>query len=175
MNITVISQLTLSSLIVAMASLATVPSASAFSVVLSGTFDDGGTISGTFDFDDSITPNGEYSNIDIITTVGSVLTTGSHYTDGDLQFFSDDGFVVEIETSGIILDLQFESSLMGMSPSDVIQLKTLTTEEDFDNSQLRMISEGDITAVPFEFNPALGLILVGSTWGISQAKKPKKL
>lgn len=163
MNITLISQLTLSSLIVAMASLATVPSASAFSVVLSGTFDDGGTIGGTFDFDDSITPDGEYSNIDINTTAGNVLTTGSNYTDGDLQFFSDDGFVVEIDTSSIILDLQFESTLIGMSPSDVIPIKATTTEQDFANSQLRTILAGDITRVPFEFNPALGLILVGST------------
>ena len=71
-------QLTFSTIFASISSLTLIPAASAITWSLLGNFDDGGTISGTFFFDES---NETYRNIDLKTTVGSTITVSyTHLT-----------------------------------------------------------------------------------------------
>ncbi|WP_036477318.1 hypothetical protein [Myxosarcina sp. GI1] len=185
-----ITKITLSTLITSITALATITSASAFSFSLTGTFEEtyGGTISGTFELYEPTLSGDDYqcSNIDITTTAGSEIFAGSNYTDSSDNAFlsscSADGFAMSLydEASGneFFLDLQSESSLVDLAPSETAQINPATTYEQyfdgFGDPTTRYIASGTVTAaVPFEFSPTLGLLLVGGAWGINRLRKSR--
>lgn len=188
MNLNLITKTTLYTLVTSITTLATATSAAAFSFSLSGTFDDGGTITGTFELYEPTLPSGDYqcSNIDLTTTSGSVIPSGSNYTDSNPDAFlsscSADGFAMSLydEASGneFFLDWQSESSLVALATSETAQINPATTYEQYFVGSVdpltRYIASGIVTAeVPFEFSPTLGLLLVGGVWGINHLRKSR--
>lgn len=170
MKIHPIFKTTLSSLTTLTSVLITASSALALSVTLSGTFEDGGTLNGTFDYDE-ITE--EYSNINIETTAGNIVLTGNTY-DSNLSTSGNTPLGVTISDDDTFYDLilNFDSALS--SASLPISFTTDTSEFD-DLSNERLLTNGTVssTAVPFAFSPTLGLLLTGGVWGISYWKKKR--
>ena len=170
MNISLISKITLATVATSLTSLIITPSVLAFSFSLDGTFDDGGTLGGTFDFDEN---TDIYSNLNINSTGGSTLS-GSTYTD-DLLISGDSstGFVITDDSLDFDLTLDFVTALS--STSGAIALDTTSQEEDF-LTGTRLLSSGTVTpvAVPFEPSANLGIVTLGGIWGLTRLAKRKR-
>jgi len=166
MNIFLSSKIALSSFLASISIFTITNSALALTWNLSGIFDDGGTISGTFDYDDL---NDIYSNVNIITTGGATLSDRT-YTD-ELFISSDDslGFIITDDIGDFDLTLDFVSSLTSIPAT--ISLDITSEEEDFLSGDTRFITSGNVVAVPFEVNPTLGILILGGVWGISYLRK----
>ena len=172
MKNSLIAKITLSTFIASIATIAIAPSASALTWNLSGTFEDGGTLGGSFDYDGA-----NYSNFNISTTGGSsganLIPSGTNYTDTD--FLSGDGitgFTISKDDGSFDLIVEFASNIS--TTPQVISLETTTQETDYDVSgNTRVLSSGTVAAVPFEFSPTLGILLVGGVWGINHLKKSR--
>lgn len=166
MNISLISKITLSTVTASITSMAISPSAMALTFDLSGTFNDGGTLGGTFDYDESTEV---YSNLNINTTGGSNLT-GTTYTDDTLIFGdTSKGFIISDDNTGDIdLALDFVSSLS--STSGAIALASTTQEEDFFGGGTRLIASGTVApvAVPFEPSADLAIFVVMGLMGLNR-------
>lgn len=166
MNTSLISKITLSTFAASIVSLASAPSAIAFTFSLSGTFDDGGTLSGTFDFDETIDT---YSNTNIITTGGGTLS-GTTYTDDDLIFGNSGGFEFDDDSGNILLTINFVSPLS--STSGEISLDTISnplSKEGVFGGDTRLISSGTVSpvAVPFEPSANLAIFIVLGLMGLN--------
>lgn len=180
MNIVAISRIAFLTLIASVSSLAIAPSASAVLWNIDGTFEDGGKITGTFDFDESVSLDGEYSNINLTTSAGTSIlpdnTTeipGNIYDseNGNLDFFgSFDSLNITDENNDFFLSLEFDDSL-SLASSPIALVTTSTSEFDPDRTTERFVTSGTVfVTVPLEFSPTLGIILLGSVWGISHLK-----
>ena len=108
MNLSYISKITLSTLVASIGTLTITPSVSALTWTVSGTFDDGGTVSGTFDYDEI---NDIYTNVNITTFAGSnILFSGTTYTDDASLFGNADEFTITDDTVSFDLTLVFDTS-----------------------------------------------------------------
>jgi hypothetical protein len=143
---------TLSSIIVAPAVFAIT---SSFNI--SGRFNDTGTITGSFTYDSN---SSSYTNVDINTTPGNDITTETTYDDSD-TFFGANATGVDITDldTGFLLSLVFDPDLTDSSPS----FSSFSFEDDFSNQ--RNLNSGTITAVPFDFSPSFGLLLLMTMQG----------
>lgn len=135
-----------------------VPAASAAPITwsISGTFSDGGTVSGSFTFDANTST---YSNIDITTTTGTTRT-GATYLDWNpgAPMYSSQLVVVPNSTLSDFTGTpvfypQFVSSLT--NAGGTISLKTVNAESSCENvtcssviTPTRALSSGFVTAVP---------------------------
>lgn len=165
MNISLSSRIALSSFLASISLLAITNSVSALTWNLSGIFDDGGTLSGSFDYDEG---TDTYSNPNITTAAGSALS-GSTYTDELSIFGNSDGFIID-DGGDFLLTVDFLSSLSSI-PSIISLDTSASEEEDFLSGGIRSISSGNVVAVPFEINPTLGILLIGGFWGISYLRR----
>ena len=112
-----------------------------------GTFEDGGKLSDSFDFDETnfVTP---YINVNIETSGGTFL--GADYIDADasLTFGDEFGFAVDSEFGEFGLTIDFD----GMLTNSTTELDLLFTssEEDFlsDFGDSRSLVSGRIEPVP---------------------------
>ena len=171
MKNSLIAKITLSTLITSISTLAIAHSALGLTWNIAGTFEDGGKLGGSFDFDGT-----DYSQFNITTTGGSsgvnLIPSGTTYTDSDfLSGFGATGFTISKDDGSFDLIVEFISNISTVP--EVISLNTTTTQEtDYDNSgKTRALSSGTVAAVPFELSPTLGLLLVGGIWGLSYLKK----
>ena len=170
MNISLISKIALSTVAASIASMAIAPSALAYTFNLSGSFDDGGTLSGTFDFDET---TDTYSNTDLITTGGSTLS-GTTYTDDTLIFGNSSGFEFDDDSGDVLLTVDFVSNLS--STSGAIALDTNFTQEENFLIDTRMLSSGTVTpvtpvVVPFEPSSNLAIFVVLGLMGLNRYRK----
>ncbi|MDJ0598010.1 MAG: hypothetical protein QNJ37_04120 [Crocosphaera sp.] len=121
---------------------------------INGLFDDGGTVVGSFDFD-----NDSYSNFNLQTKDSFENIIASYVDSGN------DGFVSGSNATGFIIsDLNFDFDLtieFGSSLPDSIGtiLTTNSNEEDFNNGSTRFIVSGTVTVIPEISEPSsLGFI-----------------
>ena len=112
-----------------------------------GTFEDGGKLSDSFDFDETnfVTP---YINVNIETSGGTFLGADYIDADGSLTFGDEFGFAVDSEFGEFGLTIDFD----GMLTNSTTQLDLLSTsfEEDFfsEFGDARNLMSGSIEKVP---------------------------
>ena len=138
---------------------------------ISGMFNDNGEIRGSFEYDSGTS---EYTNINITTTSGDV-PFGATYEATSI-FGSDNGFLIYDDTFTFFLDILFEGSGLVGEPASV-GLRSDTQEDNFDTEEFRTITTGSVTAataIPFEFSPSLGLLLLLTTFGVQQGWKNRR-
>ena len=154
---------------------------------IQGMFDDGDTFSGSFDFDQALDDLGEnpYSNVFITTTGDNGVTFDTIYDTSndaivnDSILFGDSfGFTIEDDTESFELTINFVDELTsGLNPIsiDVDPGLIVPSQEEEIGASIRSITSGTATlastAVPFEFSPTSGLLLVGGIGGVLHLRK----
>jgi hypothetical protein len=131
---------------------------------ISGTFDDNGTITGSFTYDSDLS---EYSNVNITTTPGTVITTETTYDDSDFPIGSANGATITDLDTDFQLSLVFDPDLTDSSPG----FSLLSSEDDFNSGMTRNLQSGGIAAVPFNFSPTFGLLFLVTILGKKNFKR----
>ena len=166
-NIAQVSKTTLFASFISLSSLITISPASAFTFDLLGTFDDGGTLSGSFDYDDI---SDDVTNVDITTTLGSTLA-GTRYTED--TFFDADSISFTDTSGEIDLNLFFDSPLSSASSSVFLSTSpgTESNEESFIDGTRNLQPGGTATPVPFEPSTNLGILTLLGIMGFNHYRK----
>ncbi|AFY71269.1 hypothetical protein Pse7367_3019 [Thalassoporum mexicanum PCC 7367] len=145
--------------------------------------DGGGTISGTFDYVASAGPDGTYSNINITSTAGSVapFQNGNSYPGASITYTGfqsgDENILTTSPVSGFFLQLTFGGSGLtdaGGTVNISAGIIELSSPPIFGFRRIDDSLNPTVTAVPFEFESGLGLIALGSIFGISAYRQKQK-
>ncbi len=151
--------LTSSMLLSTVFTLSVVPETSAMTFNVNGMFEDGGKISGSFDFN-----NDNYTNVNLQTTDSSDNIIASYSDTGDEGFIfgNSSGFVISNFDFSFDLSLDFESNLTDNTETILL---TTSQEENFDDMSVRFIDSGTVTSFSTQVDEPSSLFLI-STFGL---------
>jgi len=164
--------------LIAIAAFLSVPSASASTIdwTLQGvTFGDGGTASGSFDYD---ADTNTYSFIDITTTSGSSFSGATYLALDPGKSSSSTSLAVVPDASSAnigtpVFDLFFSSALTDaggtVALNDVLDEGTCTTDGCTAAIGLRSVTAGSVSTVPEP--SSYGLLLIGSGFMLVMRKR----
>jgi hypothetical protein len=120
----------------------------------------------TYDFD-----LGSYTNVNINTTSGTSLNGAFYDDDNDfLTGAGDIGMAIQDLDTDFLLDLVFTPGLTDPTPSFSLN----SYEENVLSGDRRELTSGVISAVPFDFSPSFGLLLLITMFGIKQRMSCRK-
>ena len=151
--------LTSSMLLSTVFTLSVVPETSAMTFNVNGMFEDGGKISGSFDFN-----NDNYTNVNLQTKDSSDNIIASYSDTGDEGFIfgNSSGFVISNFDFSFDLSLDFESNLTDNTETILL---TTSQEENFDDMSVRFIDSGTVTSFSTQVDEPSSLFLI-STFGL---------
>ena len=148
------------------------PQAMAFSLTWTldnASFIDGGTASGSFDYD---ADTNEYTNINISTTASDNFEAVT-YNDGSFSSrdSDSDSLVLSIPDPSSptqTLTLEFSRPLTNAGGTNALRVdeSPFSQEQTFSPVAFRKVTSGEVSAVPFEFSPTAGIILSLCLFGI---------
>jgi hypothetical protein len=163
------------------------PASALNSYSLSGNFLQGGNFSGTFDYD-SVTDT--LSNVNITTPsflsfssflyrtgVTQNFTAVSNFGLDRLFVFSGTGQGTISSTLSILTSTPLLNTLLPGTVTNIeVGANSRETQSIVAAGVFRDFTGGTVTTqVPFEFNPAVGVVLLGLGFGVSKIKAAKKL